>query len=62
MSTPSAEYAANISPNGRYFAYQSAESGGRFDVYVRPYPDVSKGPLADFDRGRSGTCVGAVGT
>jgi Tol biopolymer transport system component len=23
VSTPSAEYAANISPNGRYFAYQS---------------------------------------
>jgi serine/threonine-protein kinase len=41
--TPSAEYAANISPDGRYFAYQSAESGGRFAVYVRPYPDVSQG-------------------
>jgi hypothetical protein len=43
VSSPSAEYAANISPDGRYFAYQSAESGGRFAVYVRPYPDVSKG-------------------
>ena len=43
MSSPSAEYTANISPDGRYFAYQSAESGGRFAVYVRPYPDVSKG-------------------
>lgn len=38
-----AEYAANISPDGRYFAYQSAESAGRFAVYVQPYPDVSKG-------------------
>jgi hypothetical protein len=43
VSSPSAEYAANISPDGRYFAYQSAESGGRFAVYVRPYPDVSTG-------------------
>ena len=43
MSSPSPEYAANISPDGRYFAYQSAESGGRFAVYVRPYPDASKG-------------------
>jgi serine/threonine-protein kinase len=44
VSSPAAEYAANISPDGRYFAYQSAESGGRFAVYVRPYPNVSQGP------------------
>ena len=43
MSSSAAEYAANISPDGRYFAYQSAESGGRFAVYVRPYPDASSG-------------------
>jgi len=43
VASSSAEYAANISPDGRYFAYQSAESGGRFAVYVQPYPDVSKG-------------------
>jgi Tol biopolymer transport system component len=43
VSTSSAEYAANISPDGRYVAYQSAESGGRFAVYVQPYPDVSRG-------------------
>jgi eukaryotic-like serine/threonine-protein kinase len=43
VASLSAEYAANISPDGRYFAYQSAESGGRFAVYVQPYPDVSKG-------------------
>ena len=44
MSSPSPEYAANISPNGRYFAYQSVESAGQFAIYVRPYPDASKGP------------------
>jgi Tol biopolymer transport system component len=43
VSSPSAEFAANISPDGRYFAYQSAESGGRFAIYVRPYPDASTG-------------------
>jgi serine/threonine-protein kinase len=43
VSSPAAEYAANISPDGRYFAYQSAESAGRFAVYVRPYPEASSG-------------------
>lgn len=42
-SGPAAEYAANISPNGRYFAYQSAESGGKFTIWVQPYPDVTQG-------------------
>jgi eukaryotic-like serine/threonine-protein kinase len=43
VASPAAEYAANISPDGRYFAYQSTESGGRFGVYVRPYPDANLG-------------------
>jgi hypothetical protein len=43
VSSPVDEYAANISPNGRYFAYQAA-SDGRFAVYVRAYPDASRGP------------------
>jgi len=33
---------ADISPDGRWLAYQSDESG-RFEVYVRPYPDVNGG-------------------
>ena len=33
---------AEISPNGRYLAYQSAESG-RVEVYVRPFPQVESG-------------------
>jgi serine/threonine-protein kinase len=28
-----------LSPNGRWMAYQSDESG-RFEIYVRPYPDL----------------------
>lgn len=31
---------AEISPDGRWLAYQSSESG-RQDVYVRPFPDVN---------------------
>jgi serine/threonine-protein kinase len=31
-----------VSPDGRYLAYQSDETG-RFEVYVRPYPDVDGG-------------------
>jgi hypothetical protein len=36
------QYAANISPNGRYFAYQSSDADGRFAVYVQPYPDAGR--------------------
>jgi len=37
-----AGYAATISPDGRWVAYESRESGRR-EVYVRPYPDVESG-------------------
>jgi eukaryotic-like serine/threonine-protein kinase len=33
---------AEISPNGRWIAYQSNESG-TFQVYVRPFPNVEQG-------------------
>lgn len=33
---------ASISPNGRWIAYYSAESG-RAEIYVRPYPDIAAG-------------------
>jgi len=32
-----------LSPDGRWLAYSSNESG-RFEVYVRPYPNVDAGP------------------
>jgi serine/threonine-protein kinase len=31
-----------VSPDGRFLAYQSDETG-RFEIYVRPYPDVTRG-------------------
>ena len=33
---------ADFSPNGRYLAYQSDESG-RYEIYVRPFPRVDNG-------------------
>jgi eukaryotic-like serine/threonine-protein kinase len=36
------EYFPEISPNGRYVAYQSNESG-RDELYVRPFPRVNDG-------------------
>jgi len=33
---------AAFSPNGRYIAYQSEESG-RIEIYVRPFPRVNNG-------------------
>ena len=34
------EFNASISPDGRWIAYQSDESG-RFEIYVRPFPEVN---------------------
>jgi Tol biopolymer transport system component len=42
LATRFDEYNGVISPDGRWLAYQSNESGGQ-DVYVRPYPDVDNG-------------------
>ena len=42
VQTPFRELNAEISPDGRWIAYQSAESG-RDEIYVRPFPDVNEG-------------------
>jgi hypothetical protein len=43
MASPSFdEVSPALSPDGRWLAYASNESG-RFEVYVRPYPDVNSG-------------------
>jgi Tol biopolymer transport system component len=39
VRTEFAEKEAQFSPDGKWFAYQSNESG-RFEIYVRPFPDV----------------------
>ena len=40
---------AALSPDGRWLAYQSNESG-QTEVYVRPFPDVDSGPVAGIER------------
>ena len=42
VQTAFTELDAQISPDGRFFAYQSNESG-RPEIYVRPYPKVNDG-------------------
>jgi serine/threonine-protein kinase len=42
LATPFNEQRATLSPDGRWLAYQSDESG-RPEIYVRPYPDVESG-------------------
>lgn len=42
VRTPAAEGPAEISPDGRWLAYESDESGQR-QIYVRPFPDVNGG-------------------
>jgi serine/threonine-protein kinase len=41
-SRPGAKRNGMISPDGRWIAYESSESG-RYEIYVRPYPDVDAG-------------------
>jgi serine/threonine-protein kinase len=37
------ERLGEVSPDGRFMAYESDESGGQFEVYVRPFPNVQDG-------------------
>ena len=42
INTGFVEWNPDLSPNGRYLAYQSNESG-RDEIYVRPFPQVNDG-------------------
>lgn len=42
LQTPFDERRPALSPDGRWMAYQSDESG-RIEIYIRPYPDVNGG-------------------
>ena len=37
------ERLADLSPNGRWLAYESDESGKQMEIFIRPFPDVSGG-------------------
>jgi serine/threonine-protein kinase len=43
IQSPSHETLPELSPDGRYLAYQFEESG-RYEIYVRPYPHGDGGP------------------
>jgi serine/threonine-protein kinase len=42
LATPAGELNGEISPDGRWFVYESSESG-RIEVYVRPWPALADG-------------------
>jgi serine/threonine-protein kinase len=42
LNSPFNERNAEISPDGKWMAYESDESGQFFEVYVRPFPDVNR--------------------
>lgn len=42
IQTPFIEQNGEVSPDGRWLAYESNESG-QFQIYVRPFPDVDAG-------------------
>jgi Tol biopolymer transport system component len=42
IQTPAQERNGVVSPDGRWVAYES-DSSGRFEIYVRPFPNVSSG-------------------
>jgi len=41
LNTPAMEGPADLSPDGRWLAYQSNE-GGEPQIYIRPFPDVTR--------------------
>jgi serine/threonine-protein kinase len=42
VQTPFTERNASVSPDGRWLVYEANDSG-RFEIYVRPFPDVNSG-------------------
>ena len=46
LQTPTGERSAMVSPDGRWIAYQSTESGpGQAEVFIRPFPTVTAGRI-----------------
>ena len=39
LRTANDERESDLSPDGRWLAYSATEAGGRFDIYVRAFPD-----------------------
>ena len=43
LENPSVERNGVVSPDGRWLAYEELDRDGQFEVYVRPFPNVSAG-------------------
>ena len=50
LVSPSDETSAEVSPDGRYLAYESNQSG-RAEVYVQPFPASGRRELVSIDGG-----------
>ena len=50
LQTQFSEHAASFSPDGRFVVYVSDEAG-RFDVYVRPFPEGTERWKVSADNG-----------
>ena len=50
VTSPSDEPSAEISPDGRYLAYQS-DQAGRSEIYVQPFPGMGRRELVSIDGG-----------
>jgi serine/threonine-protein kinase len=62
LSSPQFNVSApSVSPDGRWLAYVSNESG-RGELYVRPFPDMEAGKLQVSSSGAIGSGVGVVNT
>ena len=58
LETPFDERGGIVSPDGRWLAYES-NSSGRFEIYVRPFPNVGAGSVAGVERRRRPAALGA---
>lgn len=43
VQSPFIEWNGVVSPDGRWLAYEANNSGSRFEITVRPFPDVNSG-------------------
>ena len=57
VATEFTERNAELSPDGRWIAYESNVSGP-FEIYVRPFPAVDEGALVHESRGLRGQLTG----
>ena len=58
VQSPFSERNGVVSPDGRWLAYEANDSG-RFEIFVRPFPDVNSGPLAGVHGRRHAAALGA---